>query len=105
MTSLRWFIVFSVVTMGCVASLPADHGISADLAVEAARMVTVLRQTQPPAPDAPAGECENCKGTGKVRSGDGIEVFTCPVCSGTGKAAQSVLHPTVFVPLVAEGTP
>lgn len=102
----RFVIVFSLATVGCVASLPADPGISADLATEAARMVLVLRQGLPPAPaPAPAGECDNCKGTGKVRSGDGIEVFTCPVCNGTGKAAQSVLHPTVFVPLVAEGKP
>ena len=101
----RFVIVFSIVMVGCVASLPADPGISADLATEAARMVLVLRQGLPPAPDAPAGECENCNGTGKVRSGDGIEVFTCPVCEGTGKATESVLHPTVFVPLVAEGKP
>jgi hypothetical protein len=100
----RFVIVFSIVMVGCVASLPADPGISADLATEAARMVLVLRQGSPPAPDAPAGQCENCKGTGKVRSGDGIEVFTCPVCEGTGKAAESVLHAAVFVPLVAEGS-
>jgi hypothetical protein len=100
----RFVIVFSLGIVGCVASLPADPSISADLATEAARMVLVLRRGLPPAP-APAGECENCRGTGKVRSGDGIEVFTCPACDGTGKAAQSVLHPTVFVPLVAEGTP
>lgn len=100
----RFVIVFSIVMVGCVASLPADPGISADLATEAARMVLVLRQGSPPAPDSPAGQCENCKGTGKVRSGDGIEVFTCPVCEGTGKAAESVLHPAVFVPLVAEGS-
>lgn len=98
----RFVIVFSLATVGCVASLPADPGISADLATEAARMVLVLRQGLPPAP-APAGECENCNGTGKI--GDGRIVLKCPVCDGSGKAAESVLHPTVFVPLVAEGTP
>jgi hypothetical protein len=95
----RFVIVFSVAMVGCVASLPVDSGITADLATEAARMVLVLRQGLPPDPDAPAGECDNCKGTGKVRSGDGIEVFTCPVCNGTGRETRSVLHPTVFVPL------
>lgn len=100
----RFVIVFCIGMVGCVATLPADPGISADLATEAARMVVVLRQQQPPAP-APSGECENCRGTGKVRSGDGIEVFTCPLCDGTGKALGSVLHPAVFVPLVAEGQP
>lgn len=85
MSALRWFSVFAVVTMGCVASIPADPGISADLATEAARMVILLRQTGP-LPDVPAGKCSNCRGTGKVRSGDGIEVFTCPVCDGRGMA-------------------
>lgn len=98
----RFVIVFSIVMVGCVASLPADPGISADLATEAARMVLVLRQGLPPAPDAPAGQCENCNGTGKI--GDGRIVMKCPVCDGTGKAAESVLHPAVFVPLVAEGS-
>ena len=98
----RFVIVFSLATVGCVASLPADPGISADLATEAARMVLVLRQGLPPAP-APAGECENCNGTGKI--GDGRIVLKGPVCDGSGKAAESVLHPTVFVPLVAEGKP
>ena len=98
----RIVIVFSLATVGCVASLPADPGISADLATEAARMVLVLRQGLPPAP-APAGECDNCNGTGKI--GDGRIVLKCPVCDGSGKAAESVLHPTVFVPLVAEGKP
>ena len=103
----RIVIVFSLATVGCVASLPADPGISADLATEAARMVLVLRQGLPPAPapDAPSGQCANCKGTGKVRSGDGIQVFTCPLCNGTGKDLTASIHPTVFVPLVAEGKP
>ena len=98
----RFVIVFSLGMVGCVASIPADPSIAADLATEAARMVLVLRQGLPPAP-APAGECENCNGTGKI--GDGRIVLKCPACDGTGKAAESVLHPAVFVPLVAEGKP
>lgn len=102
----RFVIVFSIATLGCVASLPADPGISADLAVEAARMVTVLRQGGTPDESKPASdECVNCRGTGKVRSGDGIEVFTCPICDGTGKTLGAVLHPAVFVPLAAEASP
>lgn len=99
----RFVIVFSILAVGCVATLPSDPGITADLAAEAARMVVVLRQGPPPAPDAPGKECTNCNGTGKVRSGDGIQVFTCPECDGTGKTA-SLLHPTAFVPL-AEAKP
>jgi DnaJ-class molecular chaperone len=80
----HWLFVFTVMSIGCVASLPPDDvSVSADLAVEAARMVAVLRQTLPPTPVS--DDCENCNGTGKKRSGDGIEVFTCPACNGTGK--------------------
>lgn len=97
----RFVIVFSIATLGCVASLPADPGISADLAVEAARMVTVLRHGPPPAPTPAGKECTNCNGTGKI--GDGRIVLTCPECDGTGKTA-AFLHPTSFVPL-AEASP
>jgi hypothetical protein len=99
----RWLLVFAIVSIGCVASLPDDPSISADLAVETARMILAGRAA-PPAPTPDSDKCENCGGSGKVRSGDGIEVFTCPVCDGTGKAVESVLHPSVFVPLVAEGS-
>lgn len=100
----RFVIMFSLAMVGCVASLPADPGISADLATEAARMVLVIRQGLPPAPaPAPATDCTNCNGTGKI--GDGRIVMTCPECNGTGKATKSVLHPAVFVPLDAEATP
>ena len=101
MTAQRFIIVFSILAVGCVATLPSDPGITADLAAEAARMVVVLRQGPPPAPDAPGKECTNCNGTGKI--GDGRIVMPCPDCDGTGKTA-SLLHPTAFVPL-AEAKP
>jgi hypothetical protein len=97
----RWLIVFMVASIGCVASLPDDPSISADLAVETARMV-IASPVAPPAPTPDAGECSNCNGTGKI--GDGRIVMTCPECNGTGKEARSVLHPAIFVPLVAEGS-
>lgn len=92
---LRWLVVFVIASIGCVASLPTDPGISADLAVETARMVIASRAA-PPAPTPDAGRCENCNGTGKI--GDGRIVMTCPECNGTGKQAKSVLHPAAFVP-------
>jgi DnaJ-class molecular chaperone len=92
---LRWLVVFVIASIGCVASLPTDPGISADLAVETARMVIASR-VAPPAPTPDAGKCSNCNGTGKI--GDGRIVMTCPECNGTGKAAKSVLHPAAFVP-------
>jgi DnaJ-class molecular chaperone len=92
---LRWLVVFVIASIGCVASLPTDPGISADLAVETARMVIASRAA-PPAPAPDAGKCSNCNGTGKI--GDGRIVMTCPECNGTGKQTKSVLHPAAFVP-------
>lgn len=95
---MRWVIAFAFVFVGCVATLPAgDPSISADLAAETARLVVQLRQMPPsPAPKPISDTCENCKGTGKVRSGDGIAVFTCPACQGTGKTQKSVVtHPPI----------
>ncbi|NBW17964.1 MAG: hypothetical protein EBR82_59330 [Caulobacteraceae bacterium] len=57
--------------------------IAADLACETARTSVRLSQEMAPAPAS--DKCDNCDGKGKVRSGDGISVFTCPVCKGTGK--------------------
>jgi hypothetical protein len=99
----RWLIVFMVASIGCVASLPDDPSISADLAVETARMV-IASPVAPPAPTPDAGRCENCNGTGKI--GDGRIVMPCPECGGDGVKGEekSVLHPAIFVPLVAEGS-
>jgi hypothetical protein len=83
---VRWLICFCVVFVGCVASLPGDHGVTADLACETARMVVKLRHEIAPAPKS--DKCENCDGTGKL--GDGRIVTVCPICKGTGKAVKSV---------------
>jgi hypothetical protein len=94
----RWLVLFFVVTFGCVATLPSDPSLSADLAVETARMVIASRANLP-APTPDAGRCDNCNGTGKI--GDGRIVMPCPECGGDGVAA--VVHPTTFVPLVVGG--
>ncbi len=78
---MRWIFVFSMTLVGCVASLPRDDGITADLACEAAREIVRVRQSIQPAPKN--NVCKNCDGTGKI--GDGKIVMTCPVCKGTGK--------------------
>lgn len=85
----RFVIVFSLLGAGCVATLPDDPMLSADLANEAARMVLLMRRGMPPLP-TPSGPtlCENCNGTGKI--GDGRIVMTCPECSGEGVKAASV---------------
>jgi len=83
---MRFLIALLVVMVGCVASLPSDNGITADIACETARMVVQLREQIPPTPVSDA--CENCNGTGKI--GDGKIVMTCPACGGTGKKPKSV---------------
>ena len=86
---MRWLVACALVMVGCVASMPADDGTTADLACEAARMIVKARTQKGPAPK-PVGEaCENCKGTGKV--GDGRVSVVCPVCDGSGKKPVSVL--------------
>lgn len=78
----RWLVCMLVAIGGCVASLPADNSLTADIACEAARLVVRLRQETAPAPAS--GECTNCGGTGKL--GDGRIEVKCPACDGTGKA-------------------
>lgn len=73
--------------VGCVASIPADHELTADLACEASRAVVLMRQGMPPTP-APANDtCQNCGGTGTL--GDGRITRQCPVCKGTGKTPKA----------------
>jgi hypothetical protein len=75
----RWLIVLSVVAVGCVASLPADDSLTADLACEVAREAVRMRQLPPaPEPSPKPGECcKQCKGTGFITHGDGHRT-PCP---------------------------
>lgn len=84
---MRWLMPFIVVLVGCVATLPSDDGLTADIAAETARMVVQLRQQIPPTPVPPSdGKCANCEGRGYV--GDGTVRVTCQPCGGTGKAKK-----------------
>ena len=86
---MRWVLCFFVAFVGCVATLPADHTITADMAAETARMVVQLRQQIPPSPPKPSdGKCQNCSGRGYV--GDGTIKVTCQRCGGTGRELKSV---------------
>ena len=82
---MRFLLVFVVVMAGCVATLPDDPTVSADLAVETARAVMALRkEVAPPAPGPrPGDRCPNCDGRGYV--GDGTVKVQCQPCEGTGK--------------------
>lgn len=87
--AVRWLVCFFVVFAGCVASIPSDPMLTADLACEAARMAVKARQTPAPSPTPPTNACDNCGGTGKL--GDGRITVKCPACDGTGKKPKSVL--------------
>lgn len=86
---MRWLMPFIAVLVGCVATLPSDDGLTADIAAETARMVVQLRQQIPPTPAPPSdGKCRNCEGRGYV--GDGTVRVTCQPCGGTGREPKSV---------------
>jgi hypothetical protein len=77
---VRFLLAFCVVLVGCVATLPGDNGVTADLACETARMVVQLRNEIAPSPTS--DKCDNCV-DGFI--GDGKIKIVCPICKGTGK--------------------
>ena len=85
---MRWLVPFVVVLVGCVATLPGDDSLTADIAAETARMVVQLRQQISPTPAPPSdGKCIPCNGTGTLPT-DGRIVIKCEACGGTGKAKK-----------------
>lgn len=82
---MRWVVCMAVVMVGCVASLPpGDTSITADLAVETARMVVLSRREIRPSPAPASGICERCGGAGYI--GDQASIrMQCEACRGTGK--------------------
>lgn len=85
---MRWLIVFAVAASGCVLSLPADSGISADLACEGARLEMQCRAK--PTPSPAADKCTRCNGRGVLGDASSIRI-TCPDCGGTGRKPKSVV--------------
>ena len=84
---MRFLLVFTALMVGCIATLPDDQMISADLAVETARGVVQLRARPDATPDGkpkPGDKCEPCSGTGKLPT-DGRVVVQCGACGGTGR--------------------
>lgn len=76
---MRFLLCLTLVLFGCVASLPGDDALTADMACETARMVVQMRRDAVPEPaPAPDGECcKQCKGTGFITHGDGHKT-PCP---------------------------
>ena len=81
---MRWVLPFVIVFIGCVASIPDDQGVSADLAAETARMVIQMRQEIHPTPTPNSNDCERCEGKGFVGDHAAIRI-KCIDCDGTGK--------------------
>jgi hypothetical protein len=83
---VRFLILSLIAVAGCVATLPDDPTISADLACEVARAVVQLRAAPDATPDdkpKPGDKCPNCDGRGYV--GDGTVKVNCQPCDGTGR--------------------
>jgi hypothetical protein len=83
---VRFLILSLIAVAGCVATLPDDPTISADLACEVARAVVQLRAAPDVTPDdkpKPGDKCPNCDGRGYV--GDGTVKVNCQPCEGTGR--------------------
>jgi hypothetical protein len=83
---VRFLILSLIALAGCVATLPDDPTISADLACEVARAVVQLRAAPDATPDdkpKPGDKCPNCDGRGYV--GDGTVKVNCQPCEGTGR--------------------
>lgn len=81
----RFLVAVLLALAGCVASIPDDPTISADIAAEAARAVMLLRidDAKPEPGPKPGSKCPNCDGRGYV--GDGTVRVSCQPCGGTGK--------------------
>lgn len=84
---MRFLCVFLLAVAGCMATLPHDPTISADVSVELARAIVQLRAAPDATPEddkpKPGDKCPNCEGRGYV--GDGTVKVKCQPCDGTGK--------------------
>ena len=100
--SVRLLFALCLLISGCQ---PAPKAPPEDLRpfVAVAGTYALLSETPTPAPlpapepPAPSGQCENCRGTGKV--GDGTTFQICPICKGSGVAPKGDL-PSEAPPVV-----
>ena len=79
----RWLCVLMLATIGCVASIPGDPTLTADLAVETAIALVAVPDIAPDDAPKPGDTCPNCEGRGYV--GDGKVRVPCQPCGGGGK--------------------
>lgn len=106
MRGLILILLILAVFFGCTPqpSVPITAGplMSGYAAVTLAHSV-VMRDSPSPTPaPAPSGQCDNCKGTGRV--GDGRVFVDCPVCGGDGRLdAMPVTSKPPGVSILEEG--
>jgi hypothetical protein len=79
----RWLCVLMLAMIGCVASIPGDPTLTADLAVETAIALVAVPDIAPDDEPKPGDTCPNCEGRGYV--GDGNVRVPCQPCGGGGK--------------------
>ena len=73
---------------GCGNPKPDESKFVSAVAVEAATLTMITTPDNPaptPNPSPDAQTCTECKGKGRVKTGDGISWTECDVCEGTGK--------------------
>ena len=98
---LQWFFLlfFAPASMGAAnveAPAPAPDYVAL-VAAEAA--YTTLLPNTPRKPERPIDpNCPTCKGTGKVRSGDGLGWSNCPTCQPLNDVTPSNTLPMRELP-------
>ena len=94
---MRLAFAMLVAFAGCIATLPSDPSIMADLACEGARAVLLSRHATPDDPKPtprPGDKCQTCNGTGRMPT-DGRIIIECSACGGTGKVKASAAATTI----------
>lgn len=85
-------LVAAVLISGCDKSQPDEAKFVPAISAQAAQIVlsdTVIDSVPDnPSPSPDDKSCTSCKGTGKVKTGDGISWTECDECDGTGVATQ-----------------
>lgn len=86
---MRYMVVSLALLGGCVESQHSGAGGCGFVGLAVA--VIQSQPTPAPAPDAPKKCCNECGGTGKVKSGDGLAFVPCecpPQCPCKSRSAE-----------------
>lgn len=93
-------ILAVIAVLGCEEKKPDESKFTGAVAVEAARIHMASSHTPAPTPEPDAKVCPDCKGSGRVKTGDGISTTECDRCGGDGRiAAFRVESPRIEIPI------